>query len=336
MRVGFFCRYVPFELILACGGEPLQMQLRGPELRGDASYFPVPFCATAKFFVDWLQSTGRDSLDVVVFAGSCDAARRLYEVSQRLFADKIPLFLLEVPHHVDKMTLARFAENLRLLAFSLGNLSGITPLAVAERLLEITLSSLKWRSRWSELFFKGSVYGDTLRKLNFLDLPFADAPPGVRTGIPILLSGGHIFIQEVTTLLEESGFLVFEDSPYAMRKVLSEDLRKLDVAAERDPFLALSELYLRSLLPCPRVNDLRRLDMLKKVITSLGILGIVYFYPKFCDFSLYELPLLKKELSLPLLAIDYDTSQEEAPRWRIRIEAFYESLSGHAWKRPAS
>lgn len=336
MRVGFFCRYVPFELILACGGEPLQIRLEELALRGNSAYFPVPFCATAKFFIDWMNRGGLEKVDVLVFPGSCDAARRLYEVVQHLFADSLPLFLLEVPHHLNEMTIARFAHNLRSLALNLGRLSGVSLPALEKQLPGLIFSSLVWRRKWGELFFKGFIWGDVLRKVDFLEMPSANKSLGKGAGIPVLLSGGHIFMQEITLLLEETGFKVLEDSPYAMRRVLGEGFDGLEAVAEEDPFLALSKLYLQSLLPCPRMNDLQRISMLKKAVTSLGILGVVYFYSKFCDFSLYELPLLKKELSPPFLAIDCDTSQEEISRWRIRIEAFHESLCDHVQKRPAS
>jgi len=336
VRVGFFCRYVPFELILACGSEPFQVRLEGRSLGGNSAYFPVPFCATAKFFIDWMNRGGLEKVDVLVFSGSCDAARRLYEVAQHLFADSLPLFLLEVPHHLNEMTIAHFAYNLRSLALNLGKLSGVSLPLLEKQLLGLIFSSLEWRRKWGDLFFEGFIWGDVSRKADFLEIPPANKSSSKSAVIPVLLSGGHIFMQEITLLLEEAGFRVLEDSPYAMRRVLGEGFDGLEAVAEEDPFLALSRLYLQSLLPCPRMNDLQRISMLKKVVSSLGVLGVVYFYSKFCDFSLYELPLLKRELSLPLLAIDCDTSQEEISRWRVRIEAFHESLCDHVQKRPAS
>jgi len=54
---------------------------------------------------------------------------------------------------------------------------------------------------------------------------------------------------------------------------------------------------------------------------------VIYFYPKFCDQSLYDLAFLNQHLRIPILAIEHDTSFSSLGQWETRIDAFWEVLS---------
>ncbi|MGQ9622414.1 MAG: 2-hydroxyacyl-CoA dehydratase family protein [Candidatus Caldatribacteriaceae bacterium] len=53
--------------------------------------------------------------------------------------------------------------------------------------------------------------------------------------------------------------------------------------------------------------------------------GVIVFFSKFCDFTFYEIGLLRQEISLPVLLLEHDTTPSFG-QWETRIEAFREML----------
>ncbi len=288
--LGYFCRYVPQELLEACGFKAVFFK---PDFSSpQCSSLPVPFCALCKTFISWALNHREFSGFVVPLA--CDASRRTYEILRAL---SVPAFSLDVPALAGETAVERLTENLDDLARELLAQSG-------RSFLEFTASlkqALEETLRQQEAFFR--EWGKRRR-----------APDR----IPLLFSGSH-FAHVLLPLLEEKGFLVFPDLP-ENRILLGEEPLSLTASPLED--LARFTLHR---LPCPRLSGPARRTALKRLCGTLGLRGVVIVFSKFCDFQLYEIGLLGRSLGLPVLCLEHDTTPS-FPQWETRLDAFREMI----------
>lgn len=288
--LGYFCRYVPQELLEACGFKAVcfKPDFSSPQF----SSLPVPFCALCKTFISWALNHRGFSGFVVPLA--CDASRRTYEILRTL---SVPVFSFDVPALTGEIALRWLTENLNELARKLLAQSG-------RSFLEFT-ASLK------------QALGGTLRQQKAF-LREWEERLRASDRIPLLLSGSH-FAHVLLPLLEEKGFLVFPDLP-ENRLLLGEEPLLLTASPLED----LARFILRR-LPCPRLSGPARRTALKRLCGALGLRGVVIVFSKFCDFQLYEIGLLGRSLSLPVLCLEHDTTPS-FPQWETRLDAFREMI----------
>lgn len=77
--------------------------------------------------------------------------------------------------------------------------------------------------------------------------------------------------------------------------------------------------------PCIRMVDIeKRRKVLRENIRNIQ--GIIYHTTKFCDMYSFEYAYLKDTLSIPVLKIETDYTEEGSGQMRTRIEAFVETL----------
>ncbi len=171
--LGYFCSYVPEELLTSCGFATIRFE---PDFHSPSSLFPVPFCALCKAFTQWAIER-RDLLGFVVPL-ACDASRRTYETMRSL---SLPVFPLEIPALASPQGVAYFAENLKALSLELLAISGVPYRTFEERLRSV-------------LQREGKKHED-------------------RDHRPLLLLLGSHFAQAILPLLEARGCTVFADLP---------------------------------------------------------------------------------------------------------------------------
>ncbi|MEN3202556.1 MAG: 2-hydroxyacyl-CoA dehydratase family protein [Atribacterota bacterium] len=282
--LGYFCSYVPEELVIACGLSAVRFV---PDFSSPVSpLFPIPFCTLCKSFTQWALSQ-KDLLGCIVPL-SCDASRRTYETLQAL---SLPVFPLDVPAFPSPEAVRYFAENLKALSLKLTDISGI-PFTTFEKNLKNILQKSHCNTKQEE------------RK---------DRPS-------LLLLGSH-YASTILPLLEARGFTVFADLP-EKRPYLFLD----SPSSPPFPLDGLAQRVLLERLPCPRFPGKGRRQFLKKLCTELSIKGVIIFFSKFCDPQLYEIGLLRKELSIPTLLLEHDCTASFA-QWETRLEAFLEMIS---------
>ncbi|MEN3186994.1 MAG: 2-hydroxyacyl-CoA dehydratase family protein [Atribacterota bacterium] len=311
-RVGYFCSYVPWELLSACGLEGVFLSpSRQPSPEVEA-LFPVPFCPLAKIVGEEIRS--RD-FDLTVFALSCDTSRRTWETVRNLFPQK-EVLSLEVPFGDSALQIQKFARELEHLGQILARRQGLHPLDLEMRLDAILSSAFSEKKLVGELFFGGKISGRTLLRhemgktivLQTVEKPF-------------ILSGSHLFVDNLATLLEERNISFVEETPLGVRRFALVPF-KGDLVPSSDPFLDLARMYLSYKFPCPRERNLR-LRTLKALITHLEARGIIYLYPKFCDFALHDLAHIRRYITLPILSLEHDLTPN-LPQWTTRLEGFLE------------
>jgi len=320
VKVGYFCTYVPEELIQACGGQAHLLYPKYVSHNDATSYFPTSFCPLAKSLLANLLSERWKDIDFFIFGTGCDAGRRLYDVFTSL-RSKVPSYFLEIPAIDTDQAITFYARNLNELAQYLLSIQGIPSIEYTVNLIASLITGYDIKKNFTDLFFKGKEYGDTfIKPIGFSDKRLKNNPEP----IPILLIASHLFIHRIINVLEKRGFLVLDNSALGMRRYIFPDI---SYTVEDDSFMTLSRWYLKNKVPCPGHSPERRLSILNKTIFELDIQGIIYFYPKFCDQSLYDIAFLKKYLTIPLLPIEHDVSFSSLGQWETRIDAFREVLS---------
>lgn len=279
--LGYFCSYVPEELLAACGFEAVRFE---PDFSfSSSSLFPVPFCALCKSFAQW--AVHNRNLAGFVIPLACDASRRTCETLQSLH---VPVFPLEVPASSSSEAVQYFGEHLKALSLELLAQSGIPYATFEERL-------------------KSALEREETTQEN-------DSRPA------LLLLGSH-FALPVLSLLEARGFAVFADLPEKRPRIRTQAL-----PPSSSPIEALARRILLERLPCPRFPGKGRRQFLKRLCRERSVRGVIIVFSKFCDPQLYEIGLLRRELSLPLLLLEHDLSLP-LPQWETRLEAFLEMVS---------
>lgn len=287
--VGYFCSYVPEELVRACGFQALLFEPKFSPSR--EALFPVPFCALCKAFAGW---TKEHDLLLHIIPLSCDASRRTFELLSFLGKPVLPL---DVPATISERAVQRFAENLKELARRLSALREEPFSQCEERLKAMLPESAKKRKEYLKNLKERAQEKDR---------------------IPILLLGSH-FAPLLIPLLEEKGFAVFADI-HKNRPLWVEDF-----FPSSSPFEDLARLYLSACLSCPKLSGKKRRATLKKICQDLNLQGVVVFFSKFCDFALYEIGFLRQEFALPVLLLEHDDTPSFS-QWETRVEAFREVL----------
>lgn len=311
-RVGYFCSYVPWELLSACGLEGVLLSPSRKPSPAVEALFPIPFCPLAKMVGEEIRS---GNFDLMVFALSCDASRRAWETVRNFFPQK-EILSLEVPFGDSPLQIQKFSRELEKLAQSLALRQGLHPLEVEMRLDTILPQAFTERKRLGELFFEGNLPGRTLFGH---EMGKTVSPQKIER--PFLLSGSHLFVEELVTLLTERNIPFVEETPLGARRFVVVPF-KGDLTPSADPFLDLARMYLAYKFPCPREWPMR-LKTLRELVASLKVRGIFYLYPKFCDFALYDLAHIRRHLALPLLPLEYELTPN-IPQWATRLEAFLE------------
>ena len=94
-----------------------------------------------------------------------------------------------------------------------------------------------------------------------------------------------------------------------------------------DPYEALAKRYLMK-PPCARMEGIgQRILQLKEKVADTGANGVICVVPKYCDFLLYEIPLLKDNVGVPFLICENDYSLDNE-QINARIDVFLEMLEG--------
>ncbi|MRR36038.1 2-hydroxyacyl-CoA dehydratase, partial [bacterium] len=109
--VGYACSYVPAEMILAAGLKPARIIPGGDTGPADARIHPNT-CCYAKAILSDLMQGAFSGMRGMVFANSCDAMRKLFDIWTD-FDGSPPALLLDVPKKKDPDSIAFFTSELR-------------------------------------------------------------------------------------------------------------------------------------------------------------------------------------------------------------------------------
>ncbi len=338
--VGYFCLYVPVEIIQACGAIPIRFA-RGDNpaavlgeryLRPDA----CPFCKSTlgKLITDPLYQLA----DALVFVNTCDMMRRLPEVASGLV--DLPIFQVYLPRTAENLParLNEFLRQLKKMMCFLTTLTGIDglpalPSTIAEyNRLRQALKALDETRTQNPPPVKGSEILDlvllaTLLKpqdvINLVSEAMSNLQFNSQPSLPRVLLAGSILTEEDrgTIALIEKKLAIVADTICTGTRFFAEPIEVKD-----DPLIALANYYFNR-IPCTfrRPNELLY-TFTRRLITERQVQGIIYKTLLYCDPWRFEAQPHRTKLQLPVLEIDGDYSGENYQQLQTRIEAFAEML----------
>ncbi|MGR3177656.1 MAG: acyl-CoA dehydratase activase [Candidatus Anammoxibacter sp.] len=343
-KIGYFCSYIPVEIIRSAGFHPVRIRGTERDSCGSENVLCGNICPYIKAVTDQKLSGELDNLAGVVFTNSCDGMRRLYDAWVKLDADNNRFnYIIDLPKKVDALSINYFAKLIKKfkeeleknfnINFSLDDIN--TTISIYNKMRDKVMMFLEkqWNGRvgrsGSEIFSilkkgidavpeKFSEYLTGLMKQKDQTLDSRKAPS-------IMLWGGIIEDDGIVKIIEDAGARVVADDLCSGSRYYD---AKVDVTS--DPYLALATRYLTR-IPCSRMTNVtERIDNVIKRMKECSISGSIYHSLKFCDHNLYDYPLIKKEFAkhdIPILPLTCDYSSSSEGQIKTRVEAFVEQLA---------
>ena len=346
--LGYFCTYIPEEIIHAADILPVRMRARtcsaGDTPMGDAYMTPTA-CSFTRCCLELANQNQYDFLDGIVSCNSCDQIRRLYD-NIRYKAPFPYHYIIGVPGCVSDTTHEWFEHELTKFKESL------------EKNFEVNISDEK-------LTKAIHIYNKSRKLLKEIyDLRKRDNPPISGTDMLNIISAGismpreqfnDLLTQQLQEFNEKEGISDYKarimivgsmlDEPEYMKVI--EDLGGLvvtdsqclgtryfwDLVGEnKNPIEAIGERYL-SKISCPRMTGkyTEREDFTLKLIKEFNVDGVIFQRMKFCILWSAEIFLLRnklKEEGIPNLELEREYVLSGAGAMKTRVQTFMEILQG--------
>ncbi len=344
--VGYFCSFVPPEIISAAGLLPVRMRAtgnKGTEL-SDA-YMGSISCSFSRNCLNMALKGDYDFLDGIIFGNTCDQVRRLYDIWERKMRPCIKI--LSIPRKTGNDQIQWYRDELASLRLALGNHFGV----------EISDKCLR-KQIW--------IYNETrhLQKMIFHLLKAKTPPLKGSEVLSILVAGTAMPIERYNILLKNYLDTVtnVEDTADARPRLMiigsildDPDYVKVieDVGAHvvagyhcfakaawkdaidgsGDPLQALAHSYIADLPYCPRMFGVfpKTAEYLKTMIKEFKVDGVIGERMQFCDSSGFQMTMLEDEFkkeNIPFLVLDREYVLGGIGQMKTRVQAFLETLEG--------
>jgi benzoyl-CoA reductase/2-hydroxyglutaryl-CoA dehydratase subunit BcrC/BadD/HgdB len=346
---GWFCSYVPEELLAAAGILPYRIRgiQKAPGKAG--SFLPNFFCPLVIHCLNNLLHTTLDPTGAYILTNSCNAMEKLYDIIKHQKKNAF-VYMLDIPRKQTKEGVRYFKQCIRQLKEALEQRYH---LSITEDALrnQITLYN-KTRDILSEMsrmvnkallseydllvliakadFLPREQYNSLLQEhldhLTGLEREKAslDARPA-RNWSKVIVTGGALNHPELIKIIEQTGARVVMDDVCTGSRYYQ---GKIDETG--DPLAAIARRYLFR-IPCPRMvnSPETRCHHLLEEIGKKDVDGVIYYGLKFCPTHLFEYEALKnvlKKEGIPLLYIESDYTLGSLEQVKTRIQAFIEIL----------
>jgi benzoyl-CoA reductase/2-hydroxyglutaryl-CoA dehydratase subunit BcrC/BadD/HgdB len=341
--IGFFCPYVPEELLHAAGAFPLRLMGTPIKMANVQAHLPSNCCHLVKSSLESLLRGEFDFLKGVIFSQTCDAMQGLSEIWS--FQKRLPFhFNFMMPSHLDSDLSRPFlkAEMERLKGFLESHLGKIdlqrikTSIELFNRIREKLEEIYARRKLTNEL--SGSTFAqiiragylmDRQRYLELLTDLLKGLPEKTEEGqefVPIFLSGNTIHTPSYFSLIEDAGAMVVRDDLCSGARFL-----RLKVPDLSDPIEALTQRYFTSFLcPTKYKGPQAHMETLLKEVKKSGAKGVIFLFYKYCEPHYFDYPDLKSALEsegIPTLLLEVDDPSLALGQLKIRIQAFVEMLN---------
>lgn len=360
--VGYFCGFIPEELITAAGLIPLRLVSgSNPEaMRTGEEYIKSYSCPYVRTCIGNNVNVHpyHELLDAICIACTCDGMKNLKDYWKRYF--NTPVYIVDIPKTSNRFRTRKHAEKyftteLKQLKQNLEDLSGnkITDKKLIESIRFHNLIRSRIRSlyeylnidpspiSWSEIL-KISHIGFLIDRVQFLNevsriLGGLTYKPETqkkiaraRYGRPRLTLYGSVMTLEdtkVIDIVEKAGGQIVGDALCTGSRFW-----RKDVALDRPLMDALVDRYLYN-IPCAHMTDIMmRLNYAIATARESEADGLIYYSLKACDTFRSEIRIfekaIQKELGIPTLMIETEYSPADIGTTRTKIEAFIEMLRG--------
>jgi len=340
--IGWFCSYVPEEMIIAAGFEPVRLKGEMEKMRAADSYLFSNMCPYVKNILESGLSNRFEDVEGIIFANSCDGMRRLYDLWTQYVQTPFT-YMLEIPKNRDEHGIKYFADQFLDLKTRLEQAFDIE---ISNDHLSKAISFMNdRRTMVMDLFKAQKDIHSRHQGSELLALCMEEATcPKDETTLRIKNFSGRsstsMHSHQKPPRIAVMGNVV--DNPILFRMVESAGAQVVlfdtcdglihfarPVENGSDPIESLAR---RCLLkpPCARMPGFgKRIERLEQLIEDYSIEGIIYNNLKFCDYSLFEAPQVEgflRKSSLPLLVLENDYLWGDVERMKTRVEAFSEMM----------
>ena len=342
--IGFFCPYVPEELLHAAGGLPLRLMGTPINMSHVQAHLPSNCCHLLKSSLESLLQGELNFLQGVIFSHTCDSMQGLSDIWAH--QGRFPIhFNLMIPSNLDSEHSRPYlkAEMERFKEFLESHLGKITPQRIKasvqlfnrirEKLGEIYTRRRKGLTQLPGSFFaqiiRAGYLMDRVRYLELLE-ELLDALPDqtedCKDLVPVYLSGNMAHSVSYFSLIEEAGAMIVQDDLCSGARTL-----RLMVPENLDPIEALTQRYYTSFFcPTKHIGYRAHVETLLGDVQKSGARGVIFLLYKYCEAHYFDYPDLKVALEskgIPCLLLDVEDPSYSLGQLKIRIQAFVEMLT---------
>ena len=342
--IGFFCPYVPEELLHAAGGHPFRLMGTPVKISHAQAHLPPYCCHLNKSSLESLLQGELDFLNGIVFSNSCDSMQGLSDIWA--LQKRFPLhFNLMIPSNLDseqsrfylKAELERFRDFLdsRLGKITPQNLKASIQLfnQIREHLKEIYI-----RRRNGAVQLPGSSFAQLIRagylmdRSRYLELlkevinALSEKSEDGDHSVPIYVAGNMAHSASWFSLIEDAGAHVVQDNLCSGARTF-----RLMVREDLDPMEGLTQRYFNSFFcPTKYMGPQAHIETLLKEVEDSQARGVIFLLYKYCEAHFFDYPDLKLALEskgIPTLLLEVEDPSYSKEQLTIRIQAFIEMLS---------
>jgi len=337
--MGYFCTYVPEEIIHAAGFVPVRIRSDGEiPSRADA-HLQSYTCALCRSGLDQALRGDLSFLQGVVFAHTCDTLQALADIWQMSFPDLYVETIVQPVYLSSPSTRPYLIAELQRFRRSLEEFIGqeVSDQAIRasielyneKRHLLARLHELRARLSAPELFAVTSAgFTMPVEEYNSLVAELVECLAEVETtqtkGSGLVLVGAVLDDLGLLSLVEELGARIVGDDLCTGSRYFAPP-----AVANGDPIAALADRYLHR-RPCPAKHypDHPPGEHLLKLVSETKADGVVFVLQKFCDPHAFDYAMVKEKLDVagvPYLRLEMEHTPALG-QWRTRLQAFLEMI----------
>ena len=345
--VGFFCSYVPEEILYAADILPYRVRASGCADTTSADvYMSHLNCSFMRSCLQFALEGRYEFLDGLVFTNSCDHVRRLYDLLREIRPTGFPfLHFISVPHKTSDEAIAWYKDELtvfkeevescfgvEITEASLGNAINVynetrsllrrlyelrqgenPPLTGAESLSVVLAGTTTPKDQYNQL----------LRRL-LEELSEREGISDYRARL-MIAGGGGCDDPAYYQVMEDLGGLVVTDSLCFGSRYFWEP-----VEIGNDLMVSLAKSYLNRPSCAGMVDKVaERSDYVKEMVEGFKVDGVVYQRIRYCDLwggQLLDLRKKLREANIPLLDLEREYMLGATGQLKTRVQAFLERI----------
>ncbi len=342
--LGYFCSYIPSEIIHAADILPVRVRARGcaDTPMGDAYMSPTT-CSFTRCCLELANRKEYDFLDGIVSYNSCDQVRRLYDNIR--YKTPFPFhYFLSIPGYISDITLDWFNHELVKFKESLEKNFNVS--ITDEKLRDAIKLYNKSRSLLKELQMLRKSDSPQISGTEMLNTIIAGVSIPIeqfnelltqqlkavkeREGISnhkarIMLIGSMLDDPDYVKVIEDLGGLVVTDSLCFGTRYFWDNIDE-----SLDPMEGIAKRYLTK-ASCPRMTNRHssRADFMMELIKEFNVEGVILQRMKFCAVWWAEIFMLRdrlKEEGIPFLDLEREYVLGGVGQMKTRVQTFMEIL----------